>query len=270
MPLASTDRLPLTCTREGSCCHGHRIWITPWELQRIARGTGQTIAELRASATTADGRLLKFNGPANHRGKAGCAFYAAAGGCSIHPHRPLACRLFPLGRQRQDGAVVYHHVGERLPCYDQCPTVDQGPWLSVADYLATQDLPAAEAATDAYANVAYGLAATAAQVARLANIDVAALRRLCLAASQRPMEAWSHPLPEPWLTLAIDPPIDAPFTDPAAWAAAHGKLLVETVQHQVVGQDLPLGVAAELDLRLALHLAPAVGASPEAMGAMFG
>ncbi|MFT7011938.1 MAG: hypothetical protein ACJAWR_001962, partial [Flavobacteriales bacterium] len=31
------DKLPLTCSRTGTCCHGKTVWLNPWELALISR-----------------------------------------------------------------------------------------------------------------------------------------------------------------------------------------------------------------------------------------
>ena len=56
--LSADDRLPLTCTRLGTCCHGHTILITPWELALLAQGLGLTTRVVRERFTNG-GALLR-------------------------------------------------------------------------------------------------------------------------------------------------------------------------------------------------------------------
>jgi len=152
------DRLPLTCTRAGTCCHGKEIWINPWELACLAVARGCTPREFRDRYTADGGVRLRVDGPAGWRGLPRCSQYEPAAGCAAHAGRPLACRLYPLGRTRQKGEVAYFHEGERFPCLDGCPAVVDRPSLTVAEYLAGQEIEAGVAAQDAYLELTQDLA----------------------------------------------------------------------------------------------------------------
>jgi hypothetical protein len=62
-----------------------------------------------------------------------CHFWTKQG-CSIYEARPLACRLFPIGR-------VYENMQSWfvLPGRNLCDGLMPGPARTVADYLKTQD-----------------------------------------------------------------------------------------------------------------------------------
>ncbi|MDB5679634.1 YkgJ family cysteine cluster protein [Sphingomonas bacterium] len=90
------------CTRCNSCCTGKRIQVNPYEIARLARNRGISTAELRDRFTD-DGALKQDDADA-------CVFLGEQG-CSVHPDRPLVCRLFPLGRTiLADGSVSYGEV----------------------------------------------------------------------------------------------------------------------------------------------------------------
>lgn len=81
------------CGACGRCCHNQVISLNPAELLAIARASGIATGAVRARYTERRGSLLRF------RADGGCAALEGAR-CSIHPGRPLACRLYPLGLER--------------------------------------------------------------------------------------------------------------------------------------------------------------------------
>jgi Fe-S-cluster containining protein len=267
-------RLHLTCTRLGTCCHGHQIFICPWELARLAAGMGHTPAAFRARFTDCGGSRLIFNGPLladgpdSHRGKAACALYDQASGCTAHAHRPLVCRLYPLGRKRREGTTIYHHTGERLPCFTLCPTITDFPQQTVGEYIAGQDVAGPEAAHDAYAALAYGMVNAAVVIARhVPHADAGALPAFfaelrALSASERPQR-----IPAAWLDLLTIPSLSVPLDDPAAFVTAHGQALAAALQTTFASSTAPdaLTQAARLYLTLALHLGATVGTDSAVM-----
>jgi len=70
----------------------------------------------------------------------------------------LVCRLYPLGRKRRGKELLYIHQGSGFPCLDGCPQVVNLPHLTVADYLAGQDVTAGVAAQDEYLELLQRLA----------------------------------------------------------------------------------------------------------------
>lgn len=263
--LAPDDLLPLTCTREGACCFGARIWINPWELAVLARELGIAPLVARLRLTDRGGLRLRQDGLGDRPGQPACTLYRPGHGCSAHPGRPLACRLFPLGRRREAGLPVYYHDPAGLPCLTRCPGVAALPSLSVADYLHGQATALAEAAHDAWAARCYGLVAAAATIARHDAACAATLRatfatwraadeeaRACL-----PGPGWTDPL-----TLLPD---GVPLDRPAEAADLHAAALAARIAARH-GDDL--AAAGRSYLGLALRLAPAVGAEPGAMADM--
>jgi uncharacterized protein len=85
-----------TCNRCGLCCHDKVITLSPYDVIRIARAAGVSTGEAVARFTLRRGSLLKFTR------EGGCvALFGVQ--CAVHPGRPLACRLYPLGLERMDG-----------------------------------------------------------------------------------------------------------------------------------------------------------------------
>jgi hypothetical protein len=75
------------------CCYNKRIQINPYESARLARNLEQTTTEFRA-AWTEDGA-----GTVLKQTDTGACIFLGDDGCTVHPDRPLVCRLYPLGRR---------------------------------------------------------------------------------------------------------------------------------------------------------------------------
>ena len=111
----------------------------PYEALRLARRLGLTTTEFFARHTEAGGTVLRT------REDRSCVFLDERG-CSVHPDRPLACRLYPLARWTDpDGNESFGH----LEPHPQTAGVygDNG---TVADYLAVQGLAPYFAMGDRY------------------------------------------------------------------------------------------------------------------------
>jgi Fe-S-cluster containining protein len=84
------------CNQCGRCCHNQVITLSPVDVIAIARATGLTTSAIVARYTMRRGSLLRFDLDG------GCAALDGLR-CTIHLGRPLACRLYPLGIER-DGS----------------------------------------------------------------------------------------------------------------------------------------------------------------------
>ena len=268
MKLNRHDRLPLTCTREGTCCHGKAVWIHPGELARLAAHLGRPAAAVVKEHTVDGGIRLRFDGPAGWRGLPACTFYLPGQGCSAHPGRPLACRLYPLGRERQGAKVRYLHEGKTFPCLTGCPSVVTLPSLTVGAYLDGQEAGPGEQAQDAYLDLASDLAEAAFAVAFDSGLVAA-----------------GHPLLPAWLAVVAQAPdqraealgswaetllgLDAdhgeePGSGP--WIATHRAHLQARLQAKFAALPDPaaLTAASATCLGLALHLIQSLGGDPTA------
>jgi uncharacterized protein len=273
-PLATSDRLPLTCTRLGTCCHGHRILLSPWELAWLAQGMGITPRVLRDTRMEDGGTRLRadgavgVHGPPAHRVPA-CTLFDPTSGCRAHSHRPLACRLYPLGRQRHEGSIRYYHPGAEVPCLELCPTVSELPERTVGKYLQEQDIVAGAIAHDGYAALAYGLVNAALVIA-----DAGGISRSELGDYFAVLRTWSAPervakLGPGWYDALIIPDLPV-LADVGAFVAAHGQLLAQRLHAEFMAQSAAstLGDAARLDVLLALHLGSTVGADAAVMASL--
>ena len=127
------------CNACSRCCHNKAIRVGPYEILRLARRLGMTTTEFIALHTEAGGTVLRTRGEDDRA----CIFLGDQG-CSVHPDRPIACRLYPLGRwsdpegQERFGHTAPHPETEGV--YGAAGTV--GEFLAnqgVAPYLEMVD-----------------------------------------------------------------------------------------------------------------------------------
>jgi Fe-S-cluster containining protein len=89
--LLRTSPFSYECRACSRCCHGYRIRVNPFESLTLARHLDMGTTEFRQRFLDADSML-------RHEGEAERCVFLGAKGCTVHPARPLACRLYPLGR----------------------------------------------------------------------------------------------------------------------------------------------------------------------------
>ena len=253
----------------GTCCHGHRIMVSPWEIARIAQALQVHPRVIRDERTRdggtclmADGAVGIHGGPA-HR-VAGCTWYDANQGCRIHAHRPLACRLYPLGRDRPHGAVRYYHLGPDFPCSSLCPSLDRTQVKTVGEYLIEQNASSAEEAHDGYAAMAYGMVNAALVIADAGVMPRSLLREVFSQLRGLTPDERAVKLGGEWCDLLQTPPVRWTM-DASAFVAAHGHVLASMIQRRFSAPEADLALAVEVELLMALHLGSTVGTDPDVM-----
>jgi len=262
------DKLPLTCSRKGTCCHGNLVMLHPWELATLAREKNVNPRVFRDLYCEFGGIRLRFNGVVGWKGKQACSQYIGNFGCSVHLGRPLACRLFPLGRQIQGEEVHYMYQGEKFPCMEGCPEVSELPYLTVGEYMNDQKTEKFEKAQDEYLNF----------MQNLADIAFELLLETGLAESgdKETLPLWrkmGNELPEvladrigyEWMDILMIPEIYAEIDDPASFARKHTDLLQSKVQEKfgALQTNLEFHKASVFIMGVALHLARGLGVNPE-------
>lgn len=98
------------CKGCSDCCRGmgNSVILDPFDFFRLEAGLQCTPEELltgQVELNIHDGLILpnlKMTGE-----KEQCMFLDAGGRCGIHSFRPGLCRLFPLGRNYEDGKLSY-------------------------------------------------------------------------------------------------------------------------------------------------------------------
>jgi len=253
--------LPLTCTRQGTCCHGKLVWVNPWELSRLAQALACSVQEVIAAHGCEGGIRLRFDGPPGWRDLPGCTFYGGQG-CRVHASRPLACRLYPLGRQRQGAQVRYLFEGPDFPCLAGCPSVTTLPVLRVDDYLHGQDVATAEAVADAYLEVVQDLAEGA--FVLVVDSGLAASGYQGLMARWQGISGLSgddraRSIPPELRQMLLDPQLAA--LPDEAFVAAHAARLQDLAQERFGGLTArsDLADASCAMLAAALHLGASLG-----------
>ena len=268
--LKLSDELPLTCSRAGNCCHGNKVFLNPWELACLAGEKKISASEFRNLYTEWCGVRLLFNGKVGYNGKQACAQYADETGCSVHIARPLACRLFPLGRQIQNGETVYMHQGETFPCLEGCSEVLNLPYYSVTEYLIEQQTEKWELAQNTYLELVQQLADIAFELLLDSDLaasgDKATLQQWRLMANETP-EQLAKRIGEKWLDLLTIPYLNPDILRPQLFCEQHIILLQEQLQVSFGNAQTmkELQEAAVLVMALALLLSVAVGAEPHSL-----
>src|SRR3954447_5435042 len=77
------------CHACSKCCYGKVIRVGPYEALRLSRQLGISTTEFLREHTEAGGTVLRT------REDRSCVFLGEKG-CTVHPNRPLACRIYPL------------------------------------------------------------------------------------------------------------------------------------------------------------------------------
>jgi Fe-S-cluster containining protein len=268
--LKLSSSLPLTCTRAGTCCHGNVVMLNPWEIHILAKAKKLTPKEFQETYCEPGGIQLKFKGKANHKGKQACGLYSANFGCSVHSNRPLACRLFPLGRLIQNDAVHYMHQGLDFPCLDECPDVIELPNLTVGEYLKGQGTEPFETAQDLYLEVMQNIADIAFELLLdqgLAKSGDKTTLPLWRKMGNETAPVLADRLGNDWLNILMLPEITDHKGNPSLFVQKHFETIQIEIQQQLGEQktNLALKKASVLVMGLALHLARAIGANPEVL-----
>jgi Fe-S-cluster containining protein len=132
-PLQGQDPVQLSCGVEGcpaNCCtSGPPIVLNPYEIELLCRGAALSYEDLLDVVDTdrAGGFPLVMlpRDPV-------CHFWSGKG-CRVYDARPLACRLFPLGRVYENGRS--HFV---LPDRNACTGLASSPAGTLDEYLIEQ------------------------------------------------------------------------------------------------------------------------------------
>jgi Fe-S-cluster containining protein len=88
------------CNRCRRCCSRYMIQVNPYEILHSAAHFGIDTTETLQRYVQPDRPWLK-------RGEDGACVFLTETGCGIHPHRPLVCRVYPLGARYDDDEEMY-------------------------------------------------------------------------------------------------------------------------------------------------------------------
>ena len=260
------NRLPLTCSRTGNCCFGKVIYLNPWELFHLSKEKKTTPREFRDLYTDFGGIRLRFDGKIGYKGQVACSQYVANFGCDVHLGRPLACRLYPLGRQIQSEEIHYMYQGNEFPCLSPCPEVLNLEQLKVGDYLSGQRTEAFEKAQDGYLELMQNIADLAFEL--LLETGLAASGDKDTLPVWRKMgdelpEVLAERIGQEWLDCLMIP--DISDDHPIAFVTRHNDLILSKAQEEfgALQTNQELHEASVLIMGVALHLARGLGANPK-------
>lgn len=130
------------CNACGRCCHDKVIALSPFDVLRIARAAGVTTSEAVSRFTVRRGSILKFSDGA-------CAALDGLR-CAVHRGRPLACRLYPLGIERDEVSRAERFITLEPAVGSLGVYGDDG---TVNDFLDAQNVAVHLEANDRYASL---------------------------------------------------------------------------------------------------------------------
>lgn len=226
------------CNQCGRCCHNQVITLSPVDVIAMARATGLDTGAVVARYTLRRGSLLRFD-PVG-----GCVALAGVH-CSIHGGRPLACRLYPLGLER-DGA------DERFIRLEPAvgSTGIYGDDGTIAEFLRAQGTAQMLELNERYQVL---IALLRDRIARLVDFDIV-----------EPREFWRYAVAEALRETNFDPnPIIDALFDPDG-AKCYRASIDETVTAHVAAlnamgraaSDAPTLASAAILLAVSLGYAP--------------
>ncbi|HYA34472.1 MAG TPA: YkgJ family cysteine cluster protein [Candidatus Binataceae bacterium] len=232
------SRFSYQCNQCGLCCRNKVITLSPYDVLKIARAAGISTGEAVKRYTIRRGSILRFD-------KSGACVTLEGAQCTIHSGRPLACRLYPLGIERDEH-------GERLVRLRPEPSSlgiysDSG---TAGDFIDAQGTRPYLDALDQYRELVAELRARVAAMVDFERIE--------------PREFWRRAVAEALMEMNYDPNplIDAIFdpgslgssrNDEQATITAH----IDRLREMAAKETDPDRIAAA-----AVMLAVSVGFSP--------
>ena len=268
--LSNKSILPLTCSRAGTCCYGKVVNLNPWELFNLSREKEITPKEFRDLYCEFGGIRLRFDGKADTKGQQSCSQYVDNFGCSVHLGRPLACRLFPLGRQIQNNEAHYIYQGAKFPCLTDCAEVLELPQLSVGEYLKGQAANQFEKAQDEYLKVMQNIADIAFELLLDSGLAASGDRKtlkLWREMGKDVPEILAEKIGKEWIDNLMIPPIKEDSHDPILFAQKHNDFMIQKAQEKFgalkTNQEFHEG--SVLLMGVSLHLARGLGADQKSI-----
>jgi Fe-S-cluster containining protein len=128
--------LAFRCTQCGNCCTGSPgyVWVTPAEIEAIARHLDKPIGEIRLMHTRPARGLTSLTEFDN----GDCTFFdPRTRRCRVYEARPLQCRTWPFWKSNIATPQVWQHT------QSQCPGAGAGdfiPWEQVQALAAQVEL----------------------------------------------------------------------------------------------------------------------------------
>jgi Fe-S-cluster containining protein len=242
--MLAESKFSYVCNRCGLCCRNKVITLSPYDVVRISRAAQISTGETVARYTLRRGSLLRFLPDGR------CAALDAAR-CTVHPGRPLACRLYPLGLERVPGRGSDPNL-ERFAQLE--PAVGSlgvyGSAATITEFLDGQDVAPYLYAIGSYYPLVAKLSARVAAIVDFERVE--------------PREFWRRAAREALAEANYDPNvlIDAMFdpdgfgcgrSTPEHTVTAHVAALAAMISNACAG---PVVAAAAVMLAISLGYAP--------------
>lgn len=124
------------CEGCSACCSGmgNSIILDPWDFYHLEKGLSKQPAALLdeyAQLHVSEGLILPNLQMAGE--KETCPFLNREGRCGIHGFRPGLCRLFPLGRNYEDGKLTYFILEDACRASGERTKVKIADWIGIAE-----------------------------------------------------------------------------------------------------------------------------------------
>lgn len=134
----SNDMVKIGCNECEDCCEcccgmGQSIVLDPYDIYMLEKnlcGSFETLMQDKIELQVVDGLILpnlKMQGSSER-----CGFLNEEGRCSIHTFRPGLCRLFPLGRNYDEGEMKYFLLENVCPKQNQAK-IKIKKWLDMPE-----------------------------------------------------------------------------------------------------------------------------------------
>ncbi len=158
--LAATEDFTFSCHTGldcfTDCCRMLELALTPYDVLRLRRATSLTSQEILDRYVICEHEseepFPRFYLAMVDDGRAGCVFVSKTG-CRIYPHRPSACRAYPLGRAairtERDNITEHFVILKEKHCLGFHETKDQTP----SQYCEEQGLDTYNTFNDAVAQI---------------------------------------------------------------------------------------------------------------------
>jgi len=250
--MLAESKFSYLCNRCGLCCRDKVITLSPYDVIRIARAAKISTGGAIARYTLRRGSLLRFLPDGR------CAALEGLR-CTIHPGRPLACRLYPLGLERAPGAE-----GEYVERFVRLePAIGSlgvnGTAGTVAEFLDGQEIwPYLDAVARYYALVGNFRE----RVAAIVDFERVEPREFWRRAAREALAETNYD-PNPLIDALFDPDgLGCGRSSGEGTAAAHVAALAEMAARE---RDGALIAAAAVMLATSLGYAPSEATAPRAI-----
>lgn len=129
------------CAGCHECCQnmGDSVVLDPYDMYQfrvcLKKGLYQLLGEGALGLGVYDGLVLPH---IQMSGDEGACSFLKEGRCSIHDYRPGICRLFPLGRNYEDGRMNYVLLNRACAKANRTK-IKVSKWIGISDSKAYQD-----------------------------------------------------------------------------------------------------------------------------------